>query len=456
MMQHKIEKDMNNYKSLQPDKKESETMSSENNKPLSGYKKKNNPGAWFVPAVLIGCFVVSFLGFAAGVLVFDRSLFSEKLDFIPPESTFQQPGAGQEDEETELSALSYEEAVIAAVERVSPSVVSIVITKNVPILEEYYYNPFEELERYFGEEFDIEVPQYREKGSEEQEIGGGTGFIVSSDGLILTNKHVVSDEQAGYTVFTNEGQKYEAQVLARDPFQDIAILKIEAEGLPVVELGDSSDLKIGQTVIAIGNVLGEFRNSVSRGVVSGLSRSVLASGGGRTELLEDIIQTDAAINRGNSGGPLLNLKGEVVGINTAMAVTAENVSFAIPIDHAKRGLEQVKESGEIVYPFLGIHYTMITPPLAEEFDLSIEDGAWVGRNQLGQTIDNPIFPGSPAEEVGLRQDDIILEFDGRQLSQQNSLAKVIRQYSPGDTVALKVLRDGQEITLRPTLDRFEQ
>ncbi len=446
---------MNNYKPLQSNTKEPETSPS-NHKELPVPRAKSGPGSWFIPLVLGACFVFSFLGFAVGALVFDQFVFPAAIDFIPPESMFREAGSGQEVEEIGLSALSYEEAVIRAVERVSPSVVSIIVTKDVPILEEYYYNPFEEFERYFGEEFDIRVPQYREKGTEEQEVGGGTGFIVSADGLILTNKHVVSDEQAGYTVFTNDGHQYEAQVLARDAFQDIAVLKIEAEGLPVVKLGNSDELKIGQTVIAIGNVLGEFRNSVSRGVVSGLSRSVVATGGGSTELLEDIIQTDAAINRGNSGGPLLNLKGEVIGINTAMALAAENVGFAIPINYAKRGLEQVKESGEIVYPFLGIRYTMITPSLAEEFSLPVENGAWVGRNRLGQEIGEAIFNGSPAEKVGLKQDDIVLEFDGQELNQHNTLAKVIRQYSPGERVELRVLRDGREIVLRPTLDRFDE
>lgn len=445
---------MNNYKPLQSNTKELEASPSDH-KELPARKARSGPGLWFIPVVLTGCFVFSFLGFAAGVLVFDQVSFFQRIDLPCLEPTQKENGAGQTVEKEELSALTYEEAAIRAVEKVSPSVVSIIITKDVPILEQYYYNPFEEFERYFGEEFDFRVPQYREKGTEKQEVGGGTGFIVSSDGLILTNKHVVSDEQAGYTVFTNDGDKYKAEVLARDPFQDIAVLKIDAKGLPVVALGDSDQLKIGQTVIAIGNVLGEFRNSVSRGVISGLSRSITASGGGSTELLEDIIQTDTAINRGNSGGPLLSLKGEVIGINTAMAVSAENVGFAIPINYAKRGLGQAKEQGEIVYPFLGIHYTMITPSLAEEFNLPVENGAWVGRNRLGQEIDEPIFSGSPAEKVGLKQDDIIVEFDGQELTLENSLAKVIRQYSPGDTVALKVLRDGREISLSTTLVRFE-
>ncbi len=413
-----------------------------------------------VALVLLSSFLMSLLGFGAGVFIFSQFYPLEKLKSVEDVLGLEEQEKEQQEptgiSERELSALSYEEAMVRAVEQVSPSVVSIVITKDVPVMERYYYNPFEDIEDYLGEDFDVIVPRYREKGMEKQEVGGGTGFIVSSDGLVLTNKHVVSDEEADYTVFTNEGERHEAEVLARDPFQDIAILKIEAENLPVVTLGDSDVLRMGQTVIAIGNVLGEFRNSVSRGVVSGLSRNVTASGGGMVEQLQGIIQTDAAINQGNSGGPLLNIKGEVVGINTAMALGAENVGFAIPINQAKRGVEQVKKEGEIVYPFLGVYYTMITPGLAEEHELPVENGAWIGYDGKGERTEQAISPGSPAGKIGLRQGDILLELDGQKLTLENTLAKVIRKYSPGDTVTLKVLRGGEEITLRPTLDRFEQ
>jgi len=399
------------------------------------------------------CFLMGFLGVGAGNIFFSQfelaGFFSqlepvEGVDIILPSPIKEEEKEDQE----KASYLSYEQAVTSAVEKVSPSVVSIVVTKDIPIMEEYYYYPFEG--------FDIRVPRYRQEGTEEQEVGGGTGFIVSSNGLVLTNKHVVKDKEADYTVFTNSGEKYEAEVLARDPFQDIAVLKIEAENLPVVRLGDSDEIKIGQTTIAIGNVLGEFRNSVSVGVVSGLSRDVTASGGGSTEMLEDIVQTDAAINRGNSGGPLLNIEGEVIGINTAMAVSAENVGFAIPINQAKRDIEQVRETGEIIYPFLGIYYTMISPTLAEEYGLSVQDGAWVGRNQLGEKTERAIFPDSPAEEVGLRRDDIIVRFDKKDLTLEDDLADVIRGYSPGDRVALRVLRGGEEVALEVELDRLEQ
>jgi len=414
----------------------------------------SNIKRWLVPGIILTSFLSSLLGFFLGfILVSD--FFSYKtslLDIIPPIliSSSENPAPVLEQPKT----LTQEEAVIEVIEKASPSVVSIVVTKDLPIVEQYYYNPLQELEDLFGKDFGIQVPQYREKGTEKKEIGGGTGFIVSKDGLILTNKHVVLDTTADYTVLTNTGKKYEAEVLARDPMQDIAILKIEANFLPVVKLGDSDKLKMGQTVIAIGNVLGEFRNSVSLGIISGLSRNVIASGGGFSEVLEGIIQTDAAINPGNSGGPLLNIQGEVVGINTAVAREAENVGFAIPINKAKRDIAQVKEIGEIVYPFLGIYYAVITPELVEEHDLPVSYGAWVGRDQSGEKTDTPIFPDSPAKDAGLQAGDIILELGGSKLTTDKPLAKIIMEYSPDDIVELKILRDSEELILFVNLSRY--
>ena len=249
---------------------------------------------------------------------------------------------GESKKEVYISPTSQEQMIVGAVKKVSPAVVSIIVTKDLPVLEQIPGSPFEE---FFGPDndffqffspFDFQIPQYRQKGTQKKEVGGGSGFIVSKDGLILTNKHVVSDENAEYTVLTNEGEKIPAKVLARDPFQDIAILKVEKTSLPTVVLGDSDQLDIGQTVIAIGNALGEFRNTVSVGVISGLKRNVTASGGGVSEEIENVIQTDAAINPGNSGGPLLNLRGEVIGVNVAMASGAENIGFSLPINIAKK------------------------------------------------------------------------------------------------------------------------
>ncbi len=327
---------------------------------------------------------------------------------------------------------SQEERIIWVVEDVSPAVVSIVITKEI---EEFWFSPFEE------------IPF--QKRIKKKEIGGGTGFIVSEDGMILTNKHVVLDPKADYTVLTNDGRKFPAQVLARDPVQDIAIIKIEGEEpFKTVKLGDSEKLQIGQTVVAIGNVLGEFRNSVSVGVISGLGRTITASGGGLVATIEDVIQTDAAINRGNSGGPLLNLKGEVVGVNTAMVLEAQNIGFAIPINKAKKALEQVKTLGKIVYPFLGVRYVLINEKIQRENNLPVNYGAWVIKGDWGESA---IFPGSAAEKVGLREGNIILEFNGEKITTENTLAKIIMKYNPGDKVVLKILRNGQEKIIQVTL-----
>ena len=356
----------------------------------------------------------------------------------------------QEKEEPTYSAqTSQEEAIISTFKEVSPSVVSIIISKDLPIFEEYYLNPFEGFEEFFGEDpFEFLIPQRRQKGVERKEVGGGTGFVVSSDGMILTNRHVVADQNAEYTVLTNDGKRFSARVLARDPFQDIALIKIEeADGLVPVRLSDSDKLEIGQTVIAIGNVLGEFRNSVSVGVISGLGRTITASGGGAVETLEDVIQTDAAINQGNSGGPLLNLKGEVVGINTAMVLGAQNIGFAIPVNKAKRSIEQVKNFGKITYPFLGVRYILINDVVQKENNLPFNYGALLISNQ-GQPA---ITPGSSAQNARLQEGDIILELSGEKVTTDNSLAKILTKYNPGDKVSLKVFRDDQEMTIEATL-----
>ena len=251
------------------------------------------------------------------------------------------------------SAFDYEEAVVKAVEIASPAVVSIVISKDVPIIENCPSNPFYDLPSEFQDFFGspgggFQFYQPCQKGIEKKEIGGGSGFIISSDGLILTNKHVASDKKASYTVLTNDGKKYDAEILAQDSVMDLAVVKIKASNLPVLKLGNSDSVKLGQTAIAIGNALGEFRNTVSVGVISGLARTITASGGGQTETIEGVLQTDAAINQGNSGGPLLNLKGEVIGVNTAMVFGAQNIGFAIPINKTKRAIESVKKSGRII------------------------------------------------------------------------------------------------------------
>jgi len=344
-----------------------------------------------------------------------------------------------------------EQKTIQAVKDTSPAVVSIIITKDIPILEKYYIDPFGNDPWGLGGDFLI--PQYRQKGTEKRQVGGGTGFIISKDGMIITNKHVLSEEDADYTVFLNNGENYPVEILAKDPFYDLAVIKIDQTGVeekresfPVVKLGDSSQLQIGQTVIAIGYALGEFENTVSTGVVSGLGRNITAVSEttGFIESLEGIIQTDAAINPGNSGGPLLNLLGQVIGINVARSTTGENIGFSLPINMAKRDIEQVKIEGRIVYPYLGVYYTVISKELAQANDLSVNYGAWVGRSSNGTETGITIIPGTSAETAGLQQDDIILEWDGDKITVQNSLAKLILRKKPGDSVLLKILRKGEE------------
>jgi len=246
--------------------------------------------------------------------------------------------------------VSEEEAVIETVQKSSPAVVSIVATKDLPVFERTFIDPFEEffsdpfVRDFFGDDSGFLVPRLEQKGFEKREVSAGTGFLISSNGLILTNKHVIDVSGAEFTVILNNGQKFSAKIMAKDNVLDLALIKIEGRGFPFLILGDSDKLQIGQTVIAIGNALGEFKNTVSKGVISGLFRSIVASSGSGNEKLEQVIQTDAAINRGNSGGPLLNLKGEVVGINAAIAVGAQNIGFAIPINQAKPAIQNDLEN----------------------------------------------------------------------------------------------------------------
>jgi serine protease Do len=340
---------------------------------------------------------------------------------------------------------SQEQKIIEVVKQASPAVVSIVITKDVPVIEQFFFQPFEDVP--------LQIPQFRQQGTQKQEVGGGTGFLVSPTGLLVTNKHVVLDEQAEYTVFTTDGKSYPAKVLARDPFQDIAVLQITQEqridqqgnihftSFPFVKLGNADTLEIGQTVVAIGNALAEFRNTVSVGVISGLGRTITASGGDFVETLENIIQTDAAINKGNSGGPLLNLAGEVIGMNTATVLQAQNIGFAVPVNKVIRDVEQVQSIGKIVYPFLGIRYILLSEAVAEKNNLSVKQGAWIQKGSNGETA---VVPGSAAAQAGIQEGDIIVEFNGEKITQENTLAKRIQQHNPGDSVVLKIVRQGQE------------
>lgn len=340
--------------------------------------------------------------------------------------------------------------VVDIVEEANPAVVSIVVTKEVPIYERYYeeYSPF-----------GFQLPRERELGTEERQVGGGSGFIVSRDGLVITNRHVVSDPEADYTAFTKDGDKLQLEMVDMDPFVDIAVLRIDESGsFPHLSLGNSDNLRLGQTVITIGNALGEFRNSVSVGVISGLSRSIIAGGTfGEREQLENVIQTDAAINPGNSGGPLLDIAGRVVGVNVAVALGSENIGFALPSNVVQEILESIDTHGEIVRPYIGVRYAMITEELAERNGLPVDHGALI---LSGSTpAESAIVPGSPAAKAGLVENDIILEADGVLITLEHTLGEVIREYEVGDTIEFKVLHDGEEVTrsvvLEEAPDTFE-
>jgi len=416
--------------------------------------------------ILIIIIAAAFLGGVFGSLVSSRpveaNLFKNFYDqylkqFIQPK-TNQQPVVNDVNSQQSIvnsqnlyaPTIDYEQAVVKAVEQSSPAVISIIISKDLPIIEQCPYNPFSDLppefQQFFGQGFEFYQPC--QKGTKKQEVGGGSGFIISSDGLIVTNRHVVYDEKASYTVLTNDAKKYEARVLARDSYSDFAVIKISANNLPVVRLGDSDTVKLGQTAIAIGNALGEFRNTVSVGVISGLSRSVTAAGAGLTEKFEGLIQTDAAINQGNSGGPLLNLKGEVIAINVAMVSGAQNIGFAIPINQVKKAIESVKTTGRIITPYLGVRYTMITPDLAKKEKLPVDEGALIRGTQDGPGV----VPNSPAAKAGLQAEDIVIELNAEKITQDNYLGKLIQKYNVGDMVTLKILRNKKEMEVKVTFE----
>ncbi len=346
-----------------------------------------------------------------------------------------------------------EDRIVNVVNNVSSAVVSIVASKDIPIIEQYYIDPFagdELFKQFFGEGGSgFQIPQYRQNGTEKVQVSSGTGFFVSADGMIVTNKHVVEDTAAEYSVIMNDARKMTAKVLARDPLQDIAILKVEGNNFNSIPLGDSDKLKIGQSVIAIGNTLGEFQNTVSIGIISGLHREVTAMGSlSGPENLRELIQTDAAINKGNSGGPLLNLSGEVIGINVAMAEGAENVGFALQINIARRDILDVKEFGTIKYPYLGIRYQMVTPEIKEAKKLSVDYGLLLKKGDNGEPA---VAQNSPALKAGLKEGDVILEFNGTKILNAGIFNFLMDKARVGEKANLKVFRDAKEMNVEVAL-----
>ncbi|MCX6718236.1 MAG: trypsin-like peptidase domain-containing protein [Candidatus Staskawiczbacteria bacterium] len=286
---------------------------------------------------------------------------------------------------------------------------------------------------------------------EKTQIGGGSGFIVSENGYVLTSNHVVSDTTADYTVILDPKRKYPAKILSRNPINDTAVLKIDDGKLPYLEMADSDKIELGEEVIAVGNALGEFTDTLSAGIISGLSRFITAFGGMDHQMqnLRGLIQTDAAINPGNSGGPLINMEGKVVGINTAMIAGAQNIGFAIPINYAKKDLAEVKKYGKIMMPFLGVKYVLISKEMAEANKLPANDGALVVREALGEP---PVIKGSSADKAGVKEWDIILECNGEKITSKNPLADILQKCKIGSQTTLLVLRDGKRLSLSAKLE----
>ncbi|MFC1756583.1 S1C family serine protease [Patescibacteria group bacterium] len=355
--------------------------------------------------------------------------------------------------------VTQEDLIVNIVENYTSAVVSVVASKDIPVIEQYFINPFQE-DEFFNNIFppgflpEMQVPQYRQKGTERVEISSGTGFFVSEDGYLLTNKHVVADQKAEYTIVMNDGRSLPAIVMALDPFQDLAVLKIkpeEGEKFNHIPFANSDKIKVGQTVIAIGNTLGEFQNTVSIGIVSGIDRTVVATGSFGSEKLQRIIQTDAAVNPGNSGGPLLDLEGKVIGINTAVAQGAENVGFALPINIAKKNISDLKEFGEIREAYFGVRYTLITDSVKKELGIEadINYGVVLIKGPNGEPA---VIKDSPADKAGFQEGDIILEFNGQRVDKSNILAEIIANVRVGREISIKFLRDRQEQTIITSLD----
>lgn len=335
--------------------------------------------------------------------------------------------------------LDDQEATIMAIKKVMPAVVNIIV-----------------MDKQITTVVNLSTRE-KTKNTETVQKGSGTGFLISSDGLILTNKHVASagnEKTAEFKVLLNTGKQYYAQLIGKDPINDLAVLKIFDKNLPYVKLGDSDKLQIGSTVIAIGNTLGRYQNSATKGIVSGLGRIIEASdqAGTISEVLDNVIQTDAEINPGNSGGPLVDLNGNIIGINVAIDQNGSSIGFAIPINDARPVIKSVREIGRIVRPMLGIRYMMLTPEIAQINKLPLNTGAFILAGEDGALS---VLPDSPASKAGIKQGDIIVEINAIKLQDMTTLISVVQKYKPGDRIGLKVFRNGKFLVLTAVLDEFK-
>lgn len=360
---------------------------------------------------------------------------------------------GQEDETVSTGdvIINFENGSYHEVwEKAAPAVVSVVALKD---LSEYY----DQFSFFNFPGFEVVTPEASEGDGELEEVSSGSGFIITPDGLVVTNKHVVEDDTAEYLVILADGAEFEAQILDKDPLNDIALLQIigdeeELGDLPDLDFADSDKIQVGDPVIAIGNALGEYSNTTTAGIISATGRDIVASlgYGFGAETLVNLLQTDAAINSGNSGGPLLNLNAEVVGMNTAVYQTAEGIGFAIPSNDIASVVASYQEFGRIVRPFIGVRYVLVTEQRQKRFELGVDHGALIiGDEESGEP---GVVLGSPAEKAGIKEGDVILSVNGKELTETFTLANSIASYLVGDTINLEVYRDGDTISLKLTLE----
>lgn len=342
-------------------------------------------------------------------------------------------------------------AIIDTVEKVMPAVVSITITETVKQVEK----ELSHISKKRGKK-QIEIPADKIDSHGMVQVGGGSGFIVNEKGIILTNKHVLAGDGARHTITLSTGESYDGEILAKDPVNDVAIFSIKANGkLPVIPLGDSSILRLGQTVLAFGNALGIFQNTVSAGIISGLSRSVsaYADPNATPQEMRGLIQTDAAINPGNSGGPLVDIFGQAVGINAAVVSGAQSIAFAIPIHAATRDLQDLEKFGRIRRPLLGLRYITLNDDLQGKLNLPRNYGAYVSTEH---PADKAVTLGGPAEKAGIQEGDIILEWNKKRVTATTSVPDYLDECNVGDKVTLRVLRPQQDKEYDITVELAER
>ncbi|MBM3281617.1 MAG: PDZ domain-containing protein [Candidatus Harrisonbacteria bacterium] len=343
------------------------------------------------------------------------------------------------------------------VDEVMPSVATIVISKSIDDLKKNVPKDLASIVTDRNGKFSVPETLLDKQGR--VKIGSGSGFFVSPHGLLVTNKHVVIDPEAEYSVFlSGDDVAFSARILARDPIDDVAVIKIEKEKTPSIRLGNSDNVRLGEPVLAVGNALGMFQNSVASGIIAGLSRAIFAtrdiseSATEKPKELRGLIQTDVAINPGNSGGPLVNTKGEVIAINTAVVTGAQNLAFAIPINYAKRDLTELFHHGRIRRPMLGVKFLPINDAVMRKFHLPTSSGALI---MTATGMGPVVVKGSPADKAGIKKGDIILSFNGADVTYQKTLSDYLEERQVGERIKLTFLRNGEIKTVETILSEVK-